>query len=162
MGSSVNRKLLACLLAALAALPAAAATDCRISSGTSMAFGPYDVMSPTPNDSLATVTAVCTRNGGPQNVTITLQLSPGSNGGSVTARRMAGSTGDRLAYNLFRDVSRSAVWGFSTGVDTLSQTLSIPNKESSTATFTIYGRIPASQDVAAGSYADAVTVTIAP
>lgn len=160
----MNRCLLACLLAVVAWVPAHAATTCRFNSGAAMAFGLYDVLSATPDDSISTVSATCTRNGGPQNVTITLALSPGANGASVNTRALknAAPIGGSLPYNLFRDVGRSAVWGFSAGVDTMSQTLSISNNSSSTATFTIYGRIPALQDVPAGSYGDTVTITVTP
>lgn len=163
----MNSRLLACLLAVAACASsggAAAATTCRLGSGAALAFGTYDVLSPTPDDSLATISATCARDGGPQNVTITLQLSAGTNGASVGARRMFTSAGGGayLSYNLFRDLSRTAVWGYSTGLDTGSITLTVPNKSSRTATFTIYGRIPAQQDVPAGSYADAVIVTISP
>jgi spore coat protein U-like protein len=73
-----------------------------------------------------------------------------------------GPAGGYMNYGLFRDVGRSAVWGFSPGVDTMGQTLSIPNRGSATATFNIYGRIPALQDVPVGSYTDSVTVTVSP
>jgi spore coat protein U-like protein len=160
----VNRCLLTWLAALLAAGPAAAATTCMLNSGGGMAFGNYDVISATPTDSVAFVTALCTRNGGGRNVTVTVQLSQGSNGTSVSTRRMRnlGPAGGFLNYNLFSDVARSAVWGFTPGVDTVSQTLSIRNRGSRTATFTIYGRIPALQDVAVGSYTDTVTVTVTP
>ena len=160
----MNRRLFACLAILLSAGPAGAATTCRISGNPGLGFGGYDVLSASPNDSVATVTALCTRNGGPRNVSITLQLSKGTNGSSVNARRMRnlGPAGGYLNYNLFRDVARSAVWGFSTGVDTVSQTVAVPNRGSGTTTFTIYGRIPAQQDVAVGSYNDSVTVTVTP
>lgn len=160
----MNKVLSTWIVALLAAGPSLAATDCRITGGGGMAFGAYDVLSATPDDSLTTIVAFCTRNGGPRNVTITLQLSQGTNGTSVNARRMInlGPAGGYLNYGLFRDVSRSAVWGFSTGVDTVSQTVAIDNNASASVTFTIYGRIPAQQDVAVGSYTDAVTVTVTP
>ena len=45
-------------------------------------------------------------------------------------------------------------------VNTVSTNLSIPNKSSASATFIIYGRIPAGQDVSAGTYRDTVGVTL--
>lgn len=152
------------LAALLLARPAAAATTCQLNVAGGLAFGNYDVLSPAPNDSLAMVNAVCTRDGGPQNVTISVQLSPGANGSSVNDRRMRNidPQGGYLSYNLFRDVGRNAVWGFSPNVDAMTTVLSVPNKSSSTATFTIYGRIPALQDVPVGSYTDSVTVTVTP
>jgi spore coat protein U-like protein len=54
--------------------------------------------------------------------------------------------------------------GFTPGdtddVDTMSQALRIPNTDSRSAEFTIYGRIPAVQDVSAGVYFDTVQLTI--
>ena len=47
--------------------------------------------------------------------------------------------------------------GSQTGGATLSLT---PGNPTQTSTSTIYGRIPASQDVAAGAYADTIVVTI--
>ncbi|GAB3776942.1 hypothetical protein GCM10028796_55340 [Ramlibacter monticola] len=148
----------------LAAAAAHADTTCRLTAGASLAFGVYDPVSAVANDSLARVSAVCSRNGGPRDVTITLQVGQGTNGTGVNARRMANGSvgGEYLNYGLFRDTGRSAVWGFSAGIDTMSQSLSIDNNGSATATFTIYGRIPALQDVAIGSYSDAVTITVTP
>jgi spore coat protein U-like protein len=148
----------------LASGAANAATQCTFVSGGGMSFGAYDVLSAAPNDSLATVQVLCRRDGGPQHVTITLQLSAGANGSSVNARRMINSTpgGGYLTYGLFRDVGRSAVWGFSNGVDAGSIALSIPNRSAVAGTFTIYGRIPALQDVAVGSYGDSVVMTVNP
>lgn len=141
-----------------------AANVCRLVSGGGLSFGLYDVLSPAPTDSLMTVTVACDRNGGPQHISVTLGISPGGQGGSVSARRMAhlGGGGDLLAYGLFRDVGRSSTWGYSNGVDTVSQSLSVPNRGSASTTFAIYGRIPPQQNVAAGNYADTVQLTVSP
>jgi len=160
----VNKTWLACAGLLLAASAARADTTCRLVTGGGLAFGVYDSITAVPNDSMTTVSAVCSRNGGPRNVSITLQVGQGTNGTGVSARRMAniGRAGEYLNYGLFRDTGRSAVWGFSTGVDTMSQTISIDNNSSATTTFTIYARIHAQQDVAVGSYTDSVTVTVSP
>lgn len=160
----VNKALAAWLGSLLLAGAAHAATECRFLTGGAVAFGSYDIFSAAPDDSLLNVYVQCTRNGGPQNVSVTLQLSAGLNGSSASARRMAnsGSAGGYLSYGLFRDSGRTAVWGFSTGVDTVSQTLSIPNHGVALGTFVIYGRIPAQQDAAAGSYSDRVQMTLTP
>ena len=160
----MNRTWLACAGLLLAAAAARADTTCRITMGGGLAFGVYDSITVVPNDSMTTVSALCARVGGPRFVTITVQVGQGANGSSVNARRMASTSvaGEYLNYGIFRDTGRSAVWGFSTGVDTLSQTLSIDNNDRATATIPIYGRIPAQQDVAVGSYRDSVTVTITP
>lgn len=146
----------------LAAQTGMAATTCRFVSGAGVAFGPYDTLSGAAVDTTLNLSVSCTRNGGPQNVTLTVSLGLGRNGTSVSARRMAGGSGDLLSYGLFRDVSRSSPWGFTPGIDTVSQTLSVPNNGSASTTFNVFGRIPALQDVSAGSYGDLVQVTVTP
>jgi spore coat protein U-like protein len=93
-----------------------------------------------------------------------MAIGQGSNGTSVNDRRMlhTGGSGDFLNYNLFRDVSRTSVWGFSSGVDTMSRQLSIANNSTATASFTIYARVPAQQDVTIGNYRDTVQITVTP
>lgn len=163
----MNRKLLAFAFLPLLLLDARADTTCRLAAGNSLAFGSYDVLSPSPSDTLASVEVVCDRSGGGGSstgptVSVDLALGQGANGASVGARRLARTGGgDYLSYGLYRDVGRSAVWGFTTGMDTMSKTLTIHGKSAPTI-FTIYGRIPAGQDVMAGSYADAVQVTVTP
>lgn len=141
-----------------------AATICRLQSGGSVDFGPYDTFAATPADTTASVQVRCDRDGGPQNVSMTLGLGAGANGTSVNNRRMlqAGGTGDYLSYGLFRDVGRSSPWGFTVGVDAVTQMIAVPNKDSAIATFTIYGRIPAMQNVSVGTYTDRIQVTLTP
>lgn len=159
----MNRTI-ALLYLLLFAQASSAATLCRLVSGGGVAFGNYDIFSAAPNDTLLNIAVACDRTGGPQNIVVTMSLSQGANGTSVNARRMlnSGGAGDYLAYGLYRDVSRSSVWGFSPGIDTLSQTLAVPNNGSASVTFTIYGRLPPQQDVSAGSYSDSVQVTLSP
>jgi Uncharacterized secreted protein len=156
----VNRAiLLALVLLAPLASPAAV---CRIVSGGSLAFGPYDVLSSSPADSQVDVTVTCDRDGGPRNVTLTLLVDQGANGTSVNARRMVhtGGLSDALAYGIYSDPARSSVWGSSVGINTINAGLSLENKSSATAQFTVFGRIPAGQDVSVGNYSDTVQVTL--
>ena len=149
---------------ALVTQAADAATACRLVNATSLSFGPYDVLSTAANDTLVTIDVACDRHGGPQSVEVVMAIGQGSNGTSINNRRMlhTGGSGDYLTYNLFRDVSRSSIWGFSNGVDTVSRQLSIANNSTATASFTIYARIPAQQDVTIGSYRDSVQITVTP
>lgn len=150
--------------AALALAPTArAAAVCGVTSSDGAAFGAYDVLSPTPTDTLALVRVRCESvDPGNPNISLTLAIGPG-NTGSVNGRRMrqAGGT-DTLGYGLFRDTGRSAVWGYTHGVDTLTQTVKVQNNRTAEATFTVYGRMPAQQDVAPGTYTDSVQVTLTP
>jgi spore coat protein U-like protein len=152
------------LLLLLAAQNAPAATLCRLVSGGGLAFGTYNTLNTAHLESVANILVTCERSGGPATETVTMALGAGSNGTSVNARRMAqtGGAGDYLSYGLFRDIGRSNNWGNSVGIDTVSQAVTVPNHGSASVTFTIYGRIPAQQDVTAGDYADSVQVTVTP
>ncbi len=63
-----------------------------------------------------------------------------------------------LNYNLYLDAARTTIWGDGTGGTQVYSNANPPNNTN--VTVTIYGRIPASQDVSAGSYTNTVTATI--
>jgi spore coat protein U-like protein len=157
-----TKQALLVLVLAAAAQAGWADTICRVTSNSGLAFGEYDTLSPTPRDSQAIVGVACDRNAGPQYVTIALGVGPGTYGSSVNARKMRSASGELLEYGLYRDAARSSVWGFSTGVDTGSQLLDVPNKGTQSATFVLYARIPPLQDVSAGLYSDSVQITLTP
>lgn len=141
---------LAILLAA--STPAFAAPSCTIST-TSMSFGAYDVFSASNVTSTATVTYRC--QGGARNVFITL-----SRGQSVTfsPRTMKAGT-NALSYNLYQNAAFSVIWGDGTG-GTQAYVTSGKTPNKTDFFVTIYGKIPALQDVTAGSYTDTVVATI--
>jgi len=65
---------------------------------------------------------------------------------------------EELFYNLYRDAARTSVWGDGMGG---TQVQFVPDPPNNTPVpFTIFGRVPAGQDVSAGAYADSVTVTV--
>ena len=151
---------LGCALAASHAYSQSTQTSCRFSSVTGIAFGIYDDSSSAPRDTTANIVVSCTRNGGPPNVNVTLAFGPSATSGSSSTRSMRQGGGNSIAYNLYRDSSRGLVWGQTPGVDTVTQSLSIPNKSTASTTFTIFGRIGALQNVSTGSYADSVVATV--
>jgi len=155
----VNRVLLA-LLFALAPAPAAAFITCSFNSTPGMAFGAYDDSSATADDSATGIVVRCFRIGGPNNANVVVQLGPSANSGAIATRQMR-SGANSLNYNLYRDAARSQVWGQTAGVDTASiNTGTISNGGSANVNFTIYGRIPALQNVNAGAYSDSVQITV--
>lgn len=156
----MTRLLLA--LALLAPSIAGAVITCSFSSTPGMAFGPYDDASAAPTDSATSVVVRCTRILGSNNADVVLQLGPSSASGTIATRQMA-SGANRMNYNLYRDAARSQVWGQTSGVDTvLVNTGNIGNGASVNVTFTIFGRIPALQNVNAGAYNDSVQMTVSP
>jgi len=155
-----NRATAVLLLAFVPAVAAHAATVCTGSS-TSLNLGAYIGDTGAPTDSIGSFALACTRNGGPQNITVTMAIGPSANSGSIPLRQLRLATGtDLLAYNLYGDATRATVWGDTAGVNTQSRAVSIPNKTTLNVTFNIYGRIPGLQNVRAGAYSDTLVVTI--
>jgi spore coat protein U-like protein len=135
------------------------ARSCSITGTSDVAFGAYDPADAnfsTPLDATGSVTIRCTKN-----TTYDIALGQGANAasGSTCAaplRQMASGT-ERLAYALFSDAGRTTAWGCDVSNDvTRTETVG----PSSPDTVTVYGRVPAGQDVADGSYSDTVTVTV--
>jgi spore coat protein U-like protein len=90
--------------------------------------------------------------------TVTMELGPSAVSGGFFPRQMRHDSGsDRLAYNFYVDAGGAAVWGDGTGGTATRSDRVFKNKP---WTVTIYGRIPAGQDVSAGSYSDTLTITI--
>ena len=129
-------------------LPAMAV--CTIST-TPVSYGSYNVFSAAPLDSTGTVTYRC---GNERNITITL-----NEGGAATfnPRRMLKGS-EALNYNLYRDAARTTLWGDGTSGTQVYSDANPPNNQN--VTVNIFGRIPAGQDVTAGSYTNTITATI--
>jgi spore coat protein U-like protein len=138
-------------VAALLCAAHAEAAQCSVSV-SSVNFGTYDVFATSHNDSTGTVTVNC--NGGAKNIDISI-----SRGASSTffPRQMLKGT-EQLQYNLYLDAARTAVWGDGSAGTQMGDVRNPVNNQDET--LTVFGRIPALQDVSAGSYSDSVTVTV--
>lgn len=130
---------------------------CNVSA-TGVNFGPYDAAAPTPRDSTGTVTVSCDQNP-PTDIAIAIGVS-GTSGVFIPRMMRNAARPDRLNYNLFTTPSRSTVWGDGTAGTSTVFLRNVNRNRPQTAT--IYGRIPAGQDVAVGSYSDTLIVTITP
>jgi spore coat protein U-like protein len=136
---------------ALLLVPATAhAAGCTIST-TSINFGAYDVFSSGPTDSTATITYRC--NG---NSAVAIGITRGQSD-TFNPRIMAKGL-ENLGYNLYLDSSHSTVWGDTGSGTQIYYDPSAPNNKN--VTITIFGRIPAGQDVSAGSYSDSVVAVV--
>ena len=126
--------------------------NCTIST-VALAFGSYDpvVAHASANlDGTGTVVVACTKG-----AVATVGLGLGSNA-SGTTRRMTNGSSEFLTYELYQDAGRTTVWGNS-GAGLYSPGAA-PSKVA--RNFTVYGRVVADQDVAAGSYNDTVVATV--
>ncbi len=137
-------------LAVAVAWSRTAMATCTIST-TPVSFGTYNVFFSTPLDSTGSVTFNCDNRA---NITITL-----NNGGATTfnPRRMLKGS-EALNYNLYRDATRTSIWGDGTGGTQVYSDPRTPRNQN--VTLTVYGRIPAGQDVSVGTYTNTVTATI--
>jgi spore coat protein U-like protein len=139
---------------------AAAAVSCTVSA-TGPLFGIYNPLSATPTYANGQVQATCTLlSGGATTVNLVSSYSTGHSG-SYALRSMTAGT-SILNYNLFFDAAYTQIRGDGTGgSQTGGASFSLtPGNPTQSTTSTIYGRIPASQDVAAGAYADTIVVTV--
>jgi spore coat protein U-like protein len=119
---------------------------CSVSAG-SLGFGNYASAAATL--ATAAVSVNCSDGG-------SYAVSLGSGSNFSTTRRMAGPSGQFLGYELYSDSGRSVLWGDGT---------TLGNRVSGTGTgvaqsLTVYGRIPAGQNMMPGSYTDTVVVTV--
>ena len=121
---------------------------CTIGAGT-VAFGGYDPIvanATTPLDAQGTFQVACTRN-----TTYAVGLGLGSFASGSTRQMASGA--QRLAYELYSDPGRTAVWSTTGTVGGAAPSIA-------PITLTVYGRIPGGQSVAPGAYADTVQSTI--
>jgi spore coat protein U-like protein len=134
------------------AVSATIANNCTITTSP-VGFPAYDPIvthASTPDDSTTgSVTVTCTKGAA---ATIGLGLGANVSGSQM---RMANGT-NYLNYALYQDSGHATVWGTS-GAGLLSPGAA-PSKAA--RTFTVYGRIPAAQDLPAGTYTDTVVATV--
>jgi spore coat protein U-like protein len=131
--------------------------SCSVST-TPVNFGFYNPLTPTPNVATGTVSVSCT-------VTLiglleswTIALSTGNSNTFSSRQLLNGSS--PLSYNLYTSAAYSNVWGDGSGSTTLVSG-STPLSVGTTVTdYTVYGRIPAGQDSAAGTFMDTIVVTL--
>lgn len=121
---------------------ASVAANCNIVSVTNIAFGAYDPISATYLDVNGDMTFRCTKN-----TPFKTYL--------VGTRQMVGAVySDNLNFELYSDSGRTTVYPS----DNSGSSSSAPNF--SPITSTIYGRIPALQDVSVDSYTRTLTATV--
>ena len=143
---------LVAFLACCAAWPSHACADCSIAVQGGVSFGIYNVFSTAPLDSTGTISYRC----GNKDHGIRITLTRGNS--STYRPRSLVSGPELLGYNLFTDAARTLVWGDETEGTSIYSIHNPPNL--AWTDLTIFGRIPAGQDVAAGGYSDTVTVEI--
>lgn len=127
-------------------------------AATSINFGNYDVFSTAPDESTGTITVTCTDR--PPGVFVNIAIGASMNSGTFNPRQMkrAGGT-DLLHYNIFTTAAAANIWGDGTS-GTYTVTTAQRVRRNRPGVLTVYGRIPAGQNVSVGTYSDTVVVTI--
>lgn len=156
VGMLVSGQASAATQTANLSVSATVAATCSIST-TALGFGAYDPVgthNATPLDGTGAVIVTCT-NG----ASAALTLGQGANAGTgstdaVPVRRMKNAAGVFLTYGLYSDAGHTTVWG-NTPATSVAQTGS-----GTAASVTVYGRVPAAQNVASGAYTDTVVATV--
>lgn len=152
----VGSKLVSlCAAAALSLAPSTAeALSCSVATVVGVSLGGYDVFSNSPLDSAGSVTYSCTGVGA--NDLIVIQLGRG--GSSTYLPRQLKSGAWSLEYNLYLDAARTQVWGDGNGGTAKYGPFKPP--EGTHTTVNLFGRAPAGQNIAVGTYTDSIVVTI--
>lgn len=124
---------------------------CTVAS-TDMAFGAYTGGQATNLDATSTITATC-----PPGQGYTLGLNAGLGSGATTSTRMMtlSSGTATLNYGLFTDSTRATNWDDIGGTNTVADI-----GDGTGQAHTVYGRVPALQNVQTGTYQDTITVTM--
>ncbi len=144
----------AILAASLLLIVSRAHAVCDVGA-TGVDFGDYDVYSSNPTDSTGTIVVVCNERSA---IRVTIEIGPSPNSGGFSPRQMRQQAGtDLLEYNLYTRASRDRIWGDGTsGTYTVSRRV----RRGRPWRRTVFGRIPAGQDVSQGLYGESLTVTI--
>jgi spore coat protein U-like protein len=139
---------------------AATTVNCTVSAG-GIAFGIYNPLGAVADASTGTLRVTCNGSGtGSANVTVNVSLSTGLSGNYATRHMFSGA--NTLNYNIYWSTAYTQIMGDGSGGSFAGTAgpFVVPAGGSNFATGTMYGLIPASQDVAPGSYADVITVTV--
>jgi spore coat protein U-like protein len=151
-------------LAALVGAPAGGALAARCSASTSpVSFINYDVFSATDSTITGGVTISCQREGGdPPVVQVSYAVGAGTGSGGSFAARTLKNGSSTLGYNVYTTSNYTTIWGNGTGSTAIfsGSFVLAPGSGSGSRTHTAYGRIPARQDVPAGTYTDSLVVTV--
>lgn len=136
-----------------------AATSCMI-NGSALKFPNYDPSNSSPTDGVGSVEVSCTNLDPAASVAPSVALSLGSSAHGLSSdRKMAGNV-NVLRYGIYGDSARTLNWDETHGPT--QKVGPLQAHETKRANFTLYGRIPALQNVHAGTYSDTVLVTVTP
>jgi len=122
---------------------------CLVNSASALNFGTQGVLA-TNVDQTSTLQVTCT-NTTPYNI----GLNVGTGAGATVAARKMTSGANTVNYTLYRNSTRTTLWGNTVGTDTVAAT-----GNGAAQSYTVYGRVPPQAAPAPGTYTDTITVTV--
>lgn len=131
--------------------------ECKVNPGgeATLDFGSYGVVVANDIDQKSSISVQCTKN-----TPYSIGLNAGVNAsteGDVATRRMKGTgANDYVGYQLYSDEGRQTVWGNTEKKDVVAS----KTGDGTAQSYQVYGRVPKSAPIAAGTYTDTVTVTV--
>ena len=142
------------VLLLLAPWTARAANNCTLTLA-SINLGAYDVFGGSDLTWSGTLSYTCSA---AANGPIYVDFSEGSSG-SFAQRLASNGAAPQLRYNLYTDAPNQIIWGDGNGI---TGEYSLPGDPAKNTTYVIpvFGRVPAHQDVAVGTYTDTLVATI--
>jgi spore coat protein U-like protein len=151
--------VVACLLAHIPTAQAAVTFTCTVSA-TGVAFGTYNPLNAAGDSTVGSWSVTCNAIGsGSATVAGTLTLSTGSSGSYATRTMRSGT--HTLNYNIYLTSSHGQVIGDGTaGTFAPADSGTVTAGQVYQVTGSMYGFMPALQDVPAGSYSDSIIVTV--
>lgn len=125
---------------------------CAITTTPGTNFGDYDVLSPSSTTLSSSFGIRCS----PASLWAVVEIDDSANTGGQSNRAMKRVGGSELlTYNLYKNASMTNVWGMGGSGQWLVGSIT-------TRTLTVYGSIPAGQNVPVGTYTDTVVLRISP
>lgn len=144
------------MLLSSAASQASDVYSCSISAAP-VVFGNYSKYLDVTSTGTINVSCNLVSGAGSEGQPYTLSINGGLSG-NFQPRAMSSPGGDALSYNLYTSGSYATIWGDGlNGTEIVSGTLLGVSPD---ALHTVYGRLPASQNPAQGTYSDTLQVTV--
>lgn len=149
------------MLLCMARFAAAAVTvNCSVAAGP-IAFPTYNPLTTSADPITGPIKVTCNGSGtGATNVTVGVTFSAGLSGNFATRTMLSGT--NVLNYNIYWSTAYSQIMGDGTGGSFAGTAgpFTVTAGGSNFATGTLYGLIPARQNVTPGTYTDVILVTV--
>lgn len=133
------------------------AASCSVST-SGVAFGQYDPLNGQKVETSGNITVTCT---GLNKESVSYQIRLSAGNGTYANRKFSSSL-SAAAYNLYRNMIRTEIWGDgSSGTVIVTDSYRLDSRGTAVRTYTVYGQMNGGQgQTAANNYLENLTVTL--